>query len=394
MTRIDRYVITELAKRLLVALAIVLVSLVIERILRLFDIVSMRGGPIDLVWQMALLLVPHYLGLALPAGFFVSIFLCMSRFHHDSEFDALLAAGVSPSRFAQPFIAASVLLALLSLGVFGYAQPYTRYGYRAVMHMVMNIPWDAQIPEMSFSRVEKDATVTADHTSITGQLDKVFVHYVDKGTEVTIAAGHGTLSFGPMRTYYELHLVDAQRVEIRPGAPPSVAWFRELSVRRPIAQVIPPFRARGDDVRELTLDELTGKNAPKGNWNRTETRAEFHARVVRSLSMVFLPFLAIPLALSSRRAKRNSGIVLGAVLLLMYHYSMQTLQGMAAVGRVSPVAMWAAMAVFGTISAGLFWRAQRHPGENPLDPMYVAIELGVAWVRAAARVVWRKVRPA
>jgi len=72
---------------------------------------------------------------------------------------------------------------------------------------------------------------------------------------------------------------------------------------------------------------------------------------------------------------------------------MQTLQGMAAVGRISPFAMWSAMAVFSTISAGLFWRAQRHPGENPLDPMYVSIELGIAWVRAAVRVIWRKVRP-
>ena len=394
MTRIDRYVLSELAKRLIVALGIVLVSLVIERVLRLFDLVSMRGGPIDMVWQMALLLVPHYLGLALPAGFFVSIFLCMSRFHHDSEFDALLAAGVSPSRFAQPFVAASVVLALISLGVFGYAQPYTRYGYRAIMHMVMNIPWDAQIPEMSFSRVEKDATVTADHTAMDGQLDKVFIHYVDNGADVTIAARQGTLSFGPLRSYYELDLTDAQRVEIKPGEPPSVGWFHELSVRRPIARTIPPFRQRGDDVRELTLDELSGKAAPQGNWTKTETRAEFHARMVRSLSMVFLPFLAIPLALASRRTKRNSGIVLGAVLLLMYHYSLQTLQGMAALGRVSPFAMWAAMAVFGTISSMLFWRAQRHPGENPLDPMFVSIEIGVAWLRALVQVAWRKVRPA
>lgn len=393
MNRIDRYVLTELGKRLIVALGIVLISLVIERVLRLFDLVSMKGGPIDLVWQMALMLVPHYLGLALPAGFFVSIFLSMSRFHHDSEFDALLAAGVSPSRFARPFVAASVVLALVSLGVFGYAQPYTRYGYRAIMHMVMNIPWNAQIPEMSFSRVEKDATVTADHTSMSGQLDKVFVHYVDKGAEITIVAGHGTLNFGPMRSYYELDLEDAQRVEIRPGEAPSVGWFQTLTVRRPIARTIPPFRDRGEDVRELTLDELAGK-APSGNWTKAETRAEFHSRVVRSLSVVFLPFLAIPLALASRRTKRSAGIVLGAVLLLITHYTMQTLQGMTALGRMPVISLWLAMAAFATVSGVLFWRAQRHPGENPLDPAFVAIDLAFSWVRALAVVAWRKVRPA
>ncbi len=393
MTRIDRYVLTELGKRLIVALGIVLISLVVERVLRLFDLVSMKGGPIDLVWQMALMLVPHYLGLALPAGFFVSIFLSMSRFHHDSEFDALLAAGISPSRFARPFIAASVVLALVSLGVFGYAQPYTRYGYRAIMHLVMNIPWNAQIPEMSFSRVEKDATVTADRTSASGELEKVFVHYFEKDAEITVVAGHGTLSFGPMRSYYELDLDDAQRIEIKPGEPPSVGWFQTLTVRRPIARTIPAFRERGDDVRELTLDELRDK-PPSPNWTRAETRAEFHSRVVRSLSVVFLPFLAIPLALASRRTKRSAGIVLGAVLLLITHYTMQTLQGMAALGRVPVVSMWLVMAAFGAISGVLFWRAQRHPGENPLDPAFVAIDLVFSWVRALAVVAWRKVRPA
>lgn len=391
MTRIDRYVLGELAMRLVVALAIVLISLVIERVLRLFDLVSMKGGPIDLVWQMALMLVPHYLGLALPAGFFVSIFLCMSRFRQDSEFDALLAAGVSPSRFARPFIGAAVILALVSGGVFGYAQPYTRYGYRAVLHMVMNIPWDAQIPEMSFSRVEKDATVTADRTSTSGDLEKVFVHYVDKGADITIAAATGTLSFGPLRSYYELHLLDAQRIEVKPGQPPVVAWFNELNVRRPIAKVIPPFRERGNDVRELTIDELIAPRA--GDWTPSEARAEFHARLVRSLSMLFLPFLAIPLALASRRNQRSAGIVLGAVLLLVYHYTMQTLQGVAALGRVPALSMWVAMAVFAAMSGVLFWRAQRHPGENPLDPLFVATELGLARLRATMLVAWRRVSP-
>lgn len=393
MTRIDRYVLAELGKRLVVALLIVLVSLVIERILRLFDLVSLRGGPIDLVWQMAAMLVPHYLGLAIPAGFFVSTFLAVARFHHDSEFDAVLAAGISPSRFARPFVGAALVLALVSLGVFGYAQPYTRYGYRAVLHLLESIPWDARVPEMAFSRVEDDATVTADRTFADGRMERVFIHYRDGDAEITLTAASGVLDFGPMRAYYRLDLADVQRIEMRPDAAPVVAYFSAFTLTRPIATTIPPFRDRGADVRELTLDELAAPaTAPKGTWTRTESRAEFHGRTVRSVSLVVLPFLALPLALAARRSRRNTGLVIGALLLLMFHYTMQTLQGLAAAGRLSPLAMWAAMAAFAAVSAGLFWRAQRHPGENPLDPAIAAIEAATVRIAQVPRRAWRRAR--
>jgi len=73
---------------------------------------------------------------------------------------------------------------------------------------------------------------------------------------------------------------------------------------------------------------------------------------------------------------------------------MQTLQGMAALGRVPVASMWLTMAAFGAISGVLFWRAQRHPGENPLDPAFFAIDIALSWMRALVVVAWRKVRPA
>lgn len=380
-TRIDRYIVAELVKRLTVALLIVLAALVIERILRLFDFVSMKGGPVDLVWQMAVMLVPHYLGLALPAAFFVSIYLTVARFHNDSEFDAMLASGISPVRFARPLMGFALALAMLSLGVFGYLQPYTRYGYRALYHIVTNIPWDARVPEMAFSRVERDAVVTADRTRDDGSMERVFIQYRDGDADVVVTAAAGTLEFGPMRSYYLLQLENAERIVSRPGQAPELGVFEALAIRRPLAATAPPFRPRGNEVREMTLGELAARPPADAEWTRAQARAELHARLVRSLSVVFLPLLAVPLALSGRRTRTSAGLVVGALVLLIYHYATQTLQGVAALGRVHPGAMWAAMAVLAAISIALFHRAQRRPGANPLDPLTGAI----ADVRDAAR---------
>lgn len=393
MTRLDRYILTELGKRLAVALLIVLAALVIERLLRLFDFVSMKGGPVDLVWRMAVMLVPHYLGLALPAAFFVAIYLTVARFHNDSEFDAMLAAGVSPLRFARPLLALALALTMLSVGVFGYLQPYTRYGYRALYHIVTNIPWDARVPEMAFSRVEHDAVVTADRTGLDGTMERVFIQYREGDADVVVTAAHGTLDFGPSRGYYLLQLVRAERIVSRPGRAPEIGAFETLTIRRPLDATAPPFRPRGNEVREMTLGELAAAPPPDAEWTRTQARAELHARLVRSLSVAFMPLLAIPLALTGRRKRTAAGLVLGALVLLIYHYATQTLQGVAALGRVHPGSLWAAMAAFGLVSALLFQRAQRHPGANPVDPAVAALAEAGAWARArAARLLPRRVR--
>lgn len=384
-SRIDRYILTELGKRLSVALLIVLAALVIERILRLFDFVSMKGGPVDLVWQMAVMLVPHYLGLALPAAFFVSIYLTVARFHHDSEFDAMLATGISPRRFARPLLGLAVVLTAFSIGVFGYLQPYTRYGYRALYHIVTNIPWDARVPEMAFSRVEHDAVVTADRTGADGTMERVFIQYRDGDADVVVTAVRGTLEFGPLRGYYLLQLEDAERIVSRTGEPPELGVFDTLAIRRPLTSAVPPFRPRGNEVREMTLDELAGRPPADADWTRAQARAELHARLVRSLSVLFLPLLAVPLALSGRRKRSAAGLVLGALLLLIYHYTTQTLQGVSALGRVHPAMMWVAMGVFAAISFALFHRAQLRPGANPLDPLIAAIAEAMERIGAPLR---------
>ncbi|WP_337997459.1 LptF/LptG family permease [Oleispirillum naphthae] len=369
MKRIDRYLLTELSKRLAVALAVVLISLVIERLLRLFDLVSMKGGPLDLVWRMVLMLVPHYLGLALPAGFFVSIFLVVARFSRDSEFDALLAGGVSPGRFSAPFFGAALVLTGMSIGIYGYVQPYTRYDYRAIHYLVMNIPWVARIPELSFSRVDKDATVSADRVDETGrELSGVFIHMAQDGRDVTVTARTGKLLFGPGNAYYRLRLFDGVRLEMREAGSPTVTRFDEVTLQRDFATTVAPFRARGNDVRELSLGELArGGGAVRGAWTKAGVRAELHARLIRALALPFLPFLAIPLALTAKRSRKSVGIAVGAVLLVLYHYVLQTLQGLAASGRLPVGWMWLSLAVFAGLSALLFRRVQSNPGQNPLD---------------------------
>lgn len=385
--RIDRYLLAETWRRMAIALGVVLVSLVIERILRLFDVVSMHGGPVGMVWEMAMFLVPHYLGLALPAGFFLSIYLLVARLGDDNEMDALLSCGLSPLRVAIPFLGSAMVLVMFSIALFGYIQPYSRYAYRAVYYLAVNIPWGAQIPEQSFSSVGKSAVVTADKVHDSGNgLERVFVHQWRGNREVITTAARGELDFDATGSRFGLRLHDGIQAFVSSDGHVNFNRFDYLELDRSFASTLPLFRPRGNDAREFSLDELVAASSqPPSTIPRTEIVSELHARLVRALSLAFLPFLAIPMALAAKRRKRSTGIIFGSVVLLLFHYVLQTLEGLADTGRVPAPSLWVATGVFALISLALFWRAQRSPGENPLDRLFGWVEDGMLMLRTLTR---------
>ena len=68
MTLLDRYILRLTLAPLGGALGVTLVALLLERVLRLLDLLSESSGRLGFVVQLAVNLVPHYLGLTLPAG--------------------------------------------------------------------------------------------------------------------------------------------------------------------------------------------------------------------------------------------------------------------------------------------------------------------------------------
>lgn len=384
---IDRYLLVETWRRLGVALVIVLVSLLLERILRLFDVVSLHGGPMTMVWEMAMYLVPHYLGLALPAGFFLSIFLQVARLGDDNEMDALLGCGLSLARLSRPFVLSALLLVSISIALFGYAQPYSRYAYRAVHYLAINIPWGARVPEYAFASVGKTTVVTADRVTDGGDtLEKVFVHQWRDGHEIITTATHGELDFDAGDSRFGLKLHDGVQAIISSDGRVTFNHFDNLIMDRSFAATLPQFRPRGDDAREYSLNELAAAAAnPNAPLPHQEIAAEMHGRLVRAVSLAFLPFLAIPMALAAKRRRRSVGIVLGSVVLLVFHYVLQTLEGLADSGRLSAFSLWVAAGIFAVFSIGLFWRAHNRPGENPLDRVFSLMDDTASAIRSLLR---------
>ena len=94
---LDLYLLRQIMPTLFVTLLVAAVILLLERMLRLLDIAVGNGVSTLVVVQMLFNLIPHYIGLALPAALFLGVLLAFRRLSSQSELDAILWGWVESS---------------------------------------------------------------------------------------------------------------------------------------------------------------------------------------------------------------------------------------------------------------------------------------------------------
>jgi len=364
VAKVDRYLLRQMAPRMGIALLVTLLALLLERILRLIDLVSTQGAPLELVVSMALNLIPHYLGLALPATFCIAVLTSLAALSRDNELDALENAGWSLRRIGAPFIAASVVLAMISLPLFGFLQPYTRYGYRAIKHAAINAGWTGRLEEGVFVDAGNGLIISAGDVDPTGRvLSRVFVLQNDNGAESVFTSERGLILPDQKARVIRL-LMKNGRGLVADG------WlnFDDLKLAQEFAIDHNPFRPRGDSARELTLNELAVRaTGADGLPPDASFAAEFHARLVRTFALISVALMSIPLGVTRKRAPIWPRIALALAVLISFHHILLTVQSLAGLGRVDPVlGIWGVYAVFTLASAWLYAVTPGQGAESPL----------------------------
>ena len=379
LDRLDRYALRLLAGPLGMALAALLLAQLLERLLRLFDLAaSARAAPSSVLW-MAANLVPHYLGLALPMAFTAAIFAAAARLSDDNELDVMLTSGRSISRLAAPYFLVGLLLSLFSLYLIGYLQPLARYGYHVAVYRVLQTPWDARVEENSFIKVGPGRIFSADAVEDDGHgLRGVFIERRGPDGEEVLTAARGRLERAPEGGHRVLSLEDGlvvreHQAAAASGPTLSVTRFADGVIDQDVSQESSNFPVRGKGVTERTLPELWGEM--HSGADRKESAAEFHGRLARALIFPFLPLLALPLGIASKRGRRTPGVVFATLALLALDHALQFGESLAKVGRVSAAASaWTPFAWFAVLSLWIFRSSLAWPGDNPVSRAVVATE--------------------
>jgi len=365
---LDRYLLRQMARPMMATILIALLALLAERALKVVDLVLGWRGSLVAVFEMLSYLIPHYMGFALPAAFFLGILFAFSRLSREGELDAMASAGFGLARMARPMLGAALVVALLHFALVSYLQPYSRYAYRAAVHAVTNVSFIALLEPGRFVTFG-DSTFRVGEVSDSGERFARLFLFADSPETgaVTITARAGEVETADPMDPLVLNLEQGVHqmvpsAEARAGnrTTPRAVTLRFERFTTDLSGTEPePFRPRGDDEREMTLPELwQALDDPPEAVTFDDVSAEFHTRVVRILSILFLPCLAMPLALGRRRMQRSYGTIIGIVVLVIYNQLVDIMESFVDDGQTRALTgLWLPFFVFALGSTLLFVRA-------------------------------------
>lgn len=372
LTTLDRYLLRRTLTPMSAVLISTMVAFLMERLMRSFQLLSQTTEGFKFLTELLVNLVPHYVGLTLPGGFFIGLFVVVNGLNKSSEIDAILASGISLGRFAAPFLGLGAVLMLFSVALFGFIQPYSRYAYHAVLHAVAHASWTGDVRPKALLSAGPNVFLTADDADASGRrLQRVFIRKLGpEGREDVLTAASAEVLKAQGNRKVTLVLHDGRQVSTTPQAEVYVADFASFQFDLPLDQSAKLLRLRGDEVSELTLVELAQQGLGKASpaLPRQALLAELFSRLSRALMLPLLPLLAIPFGLSAKRAGAGATMAIGGLLLFAFETSMILGQAMATALHVAAaVTIGAPAGLFATVCVATWIASRKRPGQNPVS---------------------------
>tara|TARA_R110002096_G_scaffold435770_1_gene662614 strand:- start:85060 stop:86235 length:1176 start_codon:yes stop_codon:yes gene_type:complete len=372
--KIDIYILKNTAVPLIATLGISALLLLLEKMLSLFDFVINQGGPIDIVWQMLGNLMPQYLTLVLPLAMFLGVLLAIRKFALSSELDAFLGCGLSLHRLLVPSIVIAALLLIINILVVGFVQPYSKYAYEELIFEVRSGALGAAIKSNEFTNLGEGLTLRIEESQNSGrELLDIFAQKEDADGHIfSVSAKKGSFFASPDQRYIILRLFDGTLIDFDASQNrPRILNFdmHDLPLEVPMFE---QFRTRGDDAAEMTISELWQQR----NSGDPAVVATIHSRLARAISILIVPFLAVPLGLVAKRSGRALGISVGVFILLLYHKVLEFGLDFAAEGSFSPwLTIWIPTLAFILVTARLYYIGAYQVGGVPLRNLEIVFDV-------------------
>ncbi len=317
--RFDRYLITESSWLFLGFLALACSILLIERLVRLTEIVSGSENPAFDAVRLISRLLPHYIELALPGALLLTTILTINRLSRNGELTAMIFSGVSLYRLVRPFVLVSLILATLSILSSGYLKPLSRYSFRAVVFEIGQNNITTAFQDRKFIQYDNWTVWTGGTDTSDDALGETFIfETAENGREQFMLGATGELQRSPDGKWV-ITLRDAmigELPDITENATATHATVKQIDWEMSVGSG--PFRIRGLDERELTLTELFSKSYEESTHDVDPiiATADLHDRVVRAAMLVSLTFVGFVLGLNLQRRQRTGGLVIGILVLL------------------------------------------------------------------------------
>ena len=372
MGSLNRYLLRNALRTVGGLVVFALVVLLLERLLRIFQVVATSSRPGADASQMVVNLLPHYLGIAIPMALMLGTIITVDRLSKSSELVAALGAGVSLSSMVRPFLMIAAVLAILTVFIEGWLQPLGRYNYRAVEDSIKQTSYAAALRAGNFTPVGNRTFFAGTDVRDEG-IGPVFIYerlFKDNqfaGVRITTAE-RGALEIREPIREPVLQLSEGQTYQVMDERRLIGGLSFEKSAISGSTDV-QRFRRRGGDDREMTTAELYQNmdGSVNSRLSVAENNAAFHHRLARAALLLVLPFIAVPFGLNYGRNPSSAGIFIGVVMLVAIQKAMEFAQSLGAQGAIpSWLGVWGIVIALAVFGGWLFRASAVKMGQPPL----------------------------
>ena len=331
MKILQKYLIGEITKTSIAVLAIFLVILTANTMLRLIEETSVGNFPTYLLFPLIIIKITQYSIYLIPISLFLGVILSFGRFYSGNEMAVINSSGISAydisGIIARVVFPAALIVALFSLYVTPSA---TQYRYK-IEHKLSS---EERIEEINPGRFTSSQSGSA----------TFFVENINNNTLERIffsSSGGRAEAIESSSTARYIKDKDNRRyILLRDGViseiiPPDYTTTRKTSYREhgvQLGQAIPEFiNTKYDAISTLTLLSIGNR----------ESNAELQSRLLLPIATVLLGFIAFPVSYSSPRKGRYAKVFLGSLIYFSYLIMMSIVEKLYLLGTTPPIfGMW------------------------------------------------------
>ena len=356
--------------------AVLLTILVTSSLIRMLGAAASDRADSELVVPLVAFAALQALPVVLALTVYLSVLLALTRAWKDSEMVVWMSSGLGlvqwlkpVARFVWPFALAMVALTF-------FVSPWAQQQLDETRREFSQRPEDQRLDAGRFMESRSGQIVFFGEmaSDTEKRLGLVFIRAQSSGQEAVILASKGDIQpqedggawlLLAQGTRSDFNPVDLETRQLRFDS------YRLFLDRSPVPdKAIPSLRASG-------LVELVGFS----RQGDLAAMAELSYRVGLCLMALAMPFLAIPIAVTSPRLGRSLHLIFGVVTFMLAMNSVTLVQALIVEGRLAmSLGWWLTPVAIGLLTALLlWWRQQLRP--NPLVRVVQAFIPGRSAVR-------------
>ncbi len=336
----DKYVLKEIFVPFAVGLAIYTLTLLINMIFILSDMLISSGASFFTVLKILIYMLPSLLSFTIPMSTLMGILAGMSRMSSDSEIVALRTMGINNLRLLKPIMIFSMITWFISSILIMYIAPEGNYQYHKLRSKIFLSRAMSSIKPRTFN-LEFPTYVLYfnDIDKKTGDWEKVFLYSrKDFMIDNVILAERGRLiqEDGNKKSYFLLKNVVLHSFDKKsPGKKYTTTNYKSTSEEIPSYMSVKQSRR----VRELIFPDLVKKL--KNDPDNINLQKEFHRKFSLPFASIALGFLALSLGISTKKGGKAGGFIVSLGIIFIYYTSFTTLQNLILKKIISPfTGMW------------------------------------------------------